>query len=71
MDNKTKLQIALAKIGEAAELLYELQSQLNDDESANILTFILNSWGNEGEVVTNDEVSGIRAMTERAEGAAD
>jgi nitrite reductase (NO-forming) len=46
-------------------------SQLNDDEIANILTFILNSWGNEGEAVTNDEVSGIRAATERAEGAAD
>jgi nitrite reductase (NO-forming) len=46
-------------------------SQLNDDEIANILTFILNSWGNEGEAVTNNEVSGIRAATERAEGAAD
>ena len=27
-------------------------SQLNDDEIANILTFALNSWGNNGGVVT-------------------
>ncbi len=46
-------------------------SQLNDDEIANILTFTLNSWGNEGGVVTSDEVAGIRAATERPEGAAD
>jgi nitrite reductase (NO-forming) len=45
-------------------------SQLNDDEIANILTFALNSWGNEGGVVTNDEVAGIRALTERPKGAA-
>ena len=46
-------------------------SQLNDDEIANILTFTLNSWGNEGGVVTSDEVAGIRAITQRPEGAAD
>ncbi len=46
-------------------------SQLNDDEVANILTFALNSWGNEGGVVTIDEVAETRAMTERSEGAAD
>ena len=46
-------------------------SQFNDDEVANILTFALNSWGNEGGVVTIDEVAETRAMTERSEGAAD
>ncbi len=45
-------------------------SQLNDDEIANILTFSLNSWGNEGGVVTTDEVAGIRAVTAIPEGAA-
>jgi nitrite reductase (NO-forming) len=45
-------------------------SQLNDDEIANILTFTLNSWGNEGGVVSSDEVAGIRAVTKRPEGAA-
>jgi nitrite reductase (NO-forming) len=46
-------------------------SQLNDDEIANILTFSLNSWGNEGGVVSSDEVAEIRAATERPKGAAD
>lgn len=46
-------------------------SQLNDDEIANILTFALNSWGNEGGVVSSDEVAEIRAATERPKGAAD
>jgi nitrite reductase (NO-forming) len=45
-------------------------SQLNDDEIANILTFTLNSWGNQGGVVSSDEVAGIRAVTKRPEGAA-
>ena len=31
-------------------------SQLNDDEVANILTFALNSWGNNGGAVTAEEV---------------
>jgi nitrite reductase (NO-forming) len=45
-------------------------SQLNDDEVANILTFALNSWGNDGGVVTRAEVAAVRATTQRAEGAA-
>jgi nitrite reductase (NO-forming) len=45
-------------------------SQLNDDEVANILTFTLNSWGNEGGKVTAAEVKAVRAGTKRAEGAA-
>ena len=36
-------------------------SQLNDDEIANILTFALNSWGNNGGDVTAKEVTQIRA----------
>ena len=45
-------------------------SQLNDDEIANILTFALNSWGNNGGVVTSADVKAERANTKRTEGAA-
>jgi len=46
-------------------------SQLNDDEIANILTFTLNSWGNEGDTVSSAEVAAVRAATERPKGAAE
>ena len=36
-------------------------NQLNDDEVANILTYVLNSWGNAGGRVTKDEVKKQRA----------
>ena len=45
-------------------------SQLNDDEIANILTFTLNNWGNEGDEVRSGEVAEVRAATERPQGAA-
>ncbi|MCQ4166618.1 copper-containing nitrite reductase [Tahibacter harae] len=45
-------------------------SQLTDDEIANILTFIRNSWGNSGEQVEKAEVEAVRKATPRAEGAA-
>jgi nitrite reductase (NO-forming) len=45
-------------------------SQLNDDEAANILTYVLNSWGNSGPAVTAADVRKIRATTKRTEGAA-
>jgi nitrite reductase (NO-forming) len=45
-------------------------SQLNDDEIANILTFTLNNWGNEGDEVRSGEVAAVRAATERPKGAA-
>ena len=46
-------------------------SQLNDDEVANILTYVLNSWGNTGSEVTPEEVAKVRATTERPAGAAE
>jgi nitrite reductase (NO-forming) len=46
-------------------------SQLNDDEIANILTFALNNWGNEGGVVRVGDVAEVRAATERPQGAAE
>lgn len=45
-------------------------SQLNDDEIANILTFTLNSWGNEGDAISSAEVAETRATTQRPKGAA-
>ena len=36
-------------------------NQLNDDEVANILSYVLNSWGNPGGRVTKDEVKAQRA----------
>ena len=45
-------------------------SQLNDDEIANILTYVLNSWGNAGGKVTREQVAKVRASTPRPAGAA-
>jgi nitrite reductase (NO-forming) len=45
-------------------------SQLTDDEIANILTYVTNSWGNTGNQVTQAEVAKARAGTPRPQGAA-
>ena len=45
-------------------------SQLNDDEAANILTYVLNSWGNPGGRISSSDVAAIRQSTPRPEGAA-
>jgi nitrite reductase (NO-forming) len=45
-------------------------SQLNEDEVANILTYVMNSWGNQGGAVNREDVSKVRATTKRPEGAA-
>jgi nitrite reductase (NO-forming) len=37
-------------------------NQLNNDEIANILTYVLNSWGNAGGSITADEVKKMRAQ---------
>jgi nitrite reductase (NO-forming) len=34
---------------------------LNDEQIANVLTYVRNSWGNEGDAVTVDEVKKVRA----------
>ena len=36
-------------------------SQLNDDEVANIVTYVLNSWGNPGGRIEAAEVAKVRA----------
>jgi len=45
-------------------------SQLTNDEVANILTYVMNSWGNSNGAVTPGEVAKVRALTKRPEGAA-
>jgi nitrite reductase (NO-forming) len=45
-------------------------SQLNDDEIAHILTYVLNSWDNPGGQVTAAQVAAVRAGTARPKGAA-
>ena len=37
-------------------------NQLNDDEVANILTYVLNTWGNPGGRITADEVKKVRVQ---------
>jgi nitrite reductase (NO-forming) len=45
-------------------------SQLNDDDIANILTYVRNAWGNQGEAVLPSEVGLVRSKTARPPGAA-
>jgi nitrite reductase (NO-forming) len=45
-------------------------SQMTDDEIANILTFVLNSWGNPAGRITKEQVAKVRASTPRPAGAA-
>ena len=56
--------------GAAYDSVMPPMSQLNDDEVANILTYILNSWGNSGGQVTAAEVGKVRSSTPRPKGAA-
>jgi len=37
-------------------------NQLNDDEVANILTYVMNAWGNPGGRIQADEVKNVRAQ---------
>lgn len=45
------------------------QSHLADEDIANILTYVLNSWGNAGGQISVEQVKAIRAKTPRAVGA--
>ena len=76
-DPKHAIEVALngltGKItvnGKTYDSVMPPMSQLNDDEIANILTYVLNSWGNDGGVISKEEVQKVRASTKRAEGAA-
>jgi len=56
--------------GKAFNSVMPPMSQLNDDEIANILTYVLNSWGNDGGAISKEDVQKVRASTKRPEGAA-
>ena len=56
--------------GKAYDSVMPPMSQLNDDEIANILTYVVHSWGNSGTPVTAAEVAAVRAKTPRPAGAA-
>ena len=56
--------------GEDFDSVMPPMSQLNDDEIADILTYSLNAWGNDGGTVSAVEVAEIRATTQRPPGAA-
>jgi nitrite reductase (NO-forming) len=45
-------------------------SQHTDDEIANILTYVLHTWGNDGGRISAEQVTQVRATTERGQGAA-
>jgi len=44
-------------------------NQLNDDEVANILTYVLNTWSNPGGRIRIEDVKKVRAATPTAPGA--
>ncbi len=57
--------------GKAYNSVMPPMSQLNDDEIANILTYITHSWGNKGTVTFSVcEIHGVRQGTTRPPGAA-
>ncbi len=47
--------------GKDYESVMPPMSQLNDDEVANILTYVLNSWDNKGGQVKASDVKAVRA----------
>ncbi|MCA9490451.1 MAG: c-type cytochrome, partial [Myxococcales bacterium] len=56
--------------GKSYDSVMPPMSQLNDDEVANILTYVRGAWGNPGDPVTPEEVAAVRASTPRPPGAA-
>jgi nitrite reductase (NO-forming) len=56
--------------GEQYDSVMPPMSQLNDDEVANILTHVMNSWGNKAPAITSSQVKEARAHTKRTDGAA-
>jgi nitrite reductase (NO-forming) len=56
--------------GQAFDSVMPPMSQLNDDELADILTYVLNTWGNPGGEISAQQVQKVRATTKRPPGAA-
>lgn len=75
-DKKRSMEVVLNGLkgpvvvnGKSYDSLMPPMSHLADDDIANILTYVRNSWGNSGEVVTAKEMSEVRAATKRPPGA--
>jgi nitrite reductase (NO-forming) len=62
---------ALSVNGQSFNSVMPPMSQLNDDEIANILTYVYSEWGNNGSQVTAAEVAAVRSATPRPQGAAE
>jgi len=56
--------------GTAYDSVMPPMSQLNDDEIANILTYVTNSWGNSADAISSGQVKQAREATGRPLGAA-
>ena len=56
--------------GKAYNSVMPPMSQLNDDELANILTYVTHAWGNDGSAFSAKEVAQTRKSTPRPAGAA-
>jgi nitrite reductase (NO-forming) len=56
--------------GKAFNSVMPPMSQLNDDEIANILTFVRNSFGNSGDAIKRDDVKAVRGSSKAPPGAA-
>ncbi|MEO7108277.1 MAG: c-type cytochrome, partial [Rhodoferax sp.] len=57
--------------GTAYDSVMPSMNQLNDDEIANILTYVINSWGNAGGQVHSEDVKKARAIKAPAAAAAE
>ncbi len=76
-DPKRAIQIALNGLsgkvtvnGSVYDSVMPPMTQLNDDEIANILTYVNNSWGNSGPVISAKQVHDVRATSKAPQGAA-
>jgi nitrite reductase (NO-forming) len=76
-DPKRAVEIALNGLsgpvvvnGQTFNSVMPPMSQLNDDELANIVTFVLNEWDNPGGQITAQQVASVRNSTKRPPGAA-
>jgi nitrite reductase (NO-forming) len=75
-DKKKAIQVVLNGLtgpvtvsGASYDSVMPPQSHLNDDEIAHILTYVRNSWGNQGDAVKPEDVTKVRATTPRTPGS--
>ncbi len=76
-DPKRAIQIALNGLsgkvtvnGSVYDSVMPPMTQLNDDEIANILTYVNSAWGNSGPAISAKQVHDVRATSKAPQGAA-